>query len=101
MAITQGEIWWADLPAPTGSGPVVVEQGDPLNRIRIATVVCVPLTSNLMGCSSRKRVAPGTFHVANVSQITSVDRELLTERLGKDPRAKLLLFSGIDVVLGR
>ena len=46
------DVWWADLPEPTGSGPgfrrpVVVVQGDALNRSRIATVVCVPLTSNL------------------------------------------------------
>ena len=52
MVISQGEIWRADLPAPTGSGPgfrrpVVVVQGDALNQSRISTVVCVPLTSNL------------------------------------------------------
>lgn len=45
--ISQGEVWWANLPPPTGSGPrfrrpVVVVQGDALNRSRIATVVCVP-----------------------------------------------------------
>ena len=114
MVITQGEIWWADLPAPTGSGPgsrrpVVVVQGDPLNRSRIATVVCVPLTSNLRWAAAPGNVSlPAHFtglpkdSVANVSQIVSVDRELLTERLGNVPRAKLeLLFSGIDVVLGR
>jgi len=40
--------------------------------------------------------------VANVSQLVSVDRVLLTERMGKVPRAKLeLIFSGIDVILGR
>ena len=52
MVITQGDVCWADLPDPTGSGPgfrrpVVVVQGDAFNRSRIATVVCVPLTSNL------------------------------------------------------
>lgn len=37
-----------------------------------------------------------------VSQIVTVDKDLLTERAGKLPRAKLeLLLSGIDVVLGR
>ncbi len=114
MVIAQGEIWWADLPAPTGSGPgfrrpVAVVQSDPLNQSRIATVVCVPLTSNL-----KWAVAPGNVSlsarvtglpkdsVANVSQIISLDRSLLTERAGKLPRPKLeLLFSGIDLVLGR
>ena len=45
--VAQGELWWADLPMPAGSGPgfrrpVVVVQGNPLNRSRLATVVCVP-----------------------------------------------------------
>jgi len=114
VVISQGEIWWADLPAPSGSGPgfrrpVVVVQGDALNRSRIATVVCVPLTSNLKWAE-----APGNLSlparltglpkdsVANVSQIVSLDKDLLTERVGKLPRAKLeLLLSGIDLVLGR
>ena len=40
--------------------------------------------------------------VANVSQIVSLDRDLLTDRAGKLPRAKLdLVLTGIDVVLGR
>ena len=52
MVISQGEIWWADLSEPTGSGPgyrrpVVVVQCDALNQSRVSTVVCVPLTSNL------------------------------------------------------
>ncbi len=114
MVISQGEIWWADLPAPTGSGPgfrrpVVVLQGDALNRSRIATVVCVPLTSNLRWAPAPGNVSllarltglPRTS-VANVSQIVTLDRDLLTERVGKLPRPKLeLLFAGIDVVLGR
>lgn len=112
--ISQGEIWWADLPEPAGSGPglrrpVVVVQGDAMNRSRIATVVCVPLTSNL-----RWADAPGNVllvarlsglpkdSVANVSQLVALDKNLLTERTGKISRAKVeLLLSGIDVVLGR
>lgn len=114
MVISQGEIWWADLPAPAGSGPgfrrpVVVVQGDALNRSRIATVVCVPLTSNLrwadapgnVSLSSRLTGLPKDS-VANASQIVAVDRDLLTERVGKVSRARLeLLLAGIDVVLGR
>ena len=114
MVIGQGEIWWADLPTPKGSGPgfrrpVVLIQGDALNRSRIATVVCVPLTTNLKWAD-----APGNLllparltglpkdSVANVSQIVALDKALLTERVGKIPRAKLeLLLSGVDVVLGR
>src|SRR5271167_3997245 len=101
MVISQGDVWWADLPAPAGSGPgfrrsIVVVQGDALNRSRIATVVCVPLTSNL-----RWAAAPGNVSlsarltglpkdsVANASQIVTLDRQLLTERVGKLSHAKL------------
>lgn len=112
--ISQGEIWWAELPDPTGSGPgfrrpVAVVQGDALNRSRLATVVCVPLTSNLRWADAPGNVAlPARAtrlpkdSVANVSQIVALDRTLLTERVGKLARATLdLILSGVDVVLGR
>jgi mRNA interferase MazF len=114
MVVAQGEIWWADLPAPSGSGPgfrrpVVVVQGESLNRSRIPTVVCVPLTSNLNWADAPGNVALSPKHtglakdsVANVSQIVTLDRELLTECVGKLTRGKLeLILAGIDVVLGR
>jgi mRNA interferase MazF len=63
---------------------------DALNLSRIATVVCVPLTSNLRWAS-----APG-----NVG--STLDRDLLANRVGKLARAKLeLILAGIDVILGR
>ena len=112
--ISQGEVWWADIPHPTGSGPgfrrpVVVVQGDALNRSHIATVVCVPLTSNLRWADApgnvllpAKATALPKDSVANVSQIVTLDKALLTERVGKISAAKMkLLLSGIDVILGR
>lgn len=87
----------------------MVVQGDALNRSRIATVVCVPLTSNVKWAkapgnvllSSRLTGLP-IDSVANVSQVVTLDKELLTERVGKLPLAQLeLVLSGIDVVLGR
>ena len=114
MVVSQGEVWWADLPAPTGSGPgfrrpVVVVQADALNQSRISTVVCVPLTSNLKWAGAPGNVAlPAALtglpndSVANVSLIVSVDKELLTTRVAKLPRAKVQLpLAGIDVILGR
>lgn len=110
----QGEVWWAHLPDPAGSGPgfrrpVIVVQGDAINRSRIATVLCVPLTSN-----PKWAEAPGNVSlngrttglpkdsVANVSQLVVLDRAFLKTRAGKLPRAKLdLVLSGIDVMLGR
>lgn len=112
--IAQGEVWWADLGEPAGSAPgfrrpVVVVQSDSFNRSRVATVVCVPLTSNL-----RWTDAPGNVlledsitglskaSVANVSQVTTLDRAQLTERVGALPGHKLdLVLYGIDIVLGR
>jgi mRNA interferase MazF len=114
MVISQGDVWWADLGEPVGSQPgfrrpVVVVQGDSFNRSRIATVVCIPLTSSL-----RLADAPGNVlldidatglskdSVANVSQPVTLDRVSLTERVGKLSDAKLdLVLYGIDVVLSR
>lgn len=111
--IAQGEVWWADLGEPRGSEPgfrrpVVVVQGDAFNRSRIATVVCVSLTSDL-----RWAEAPGNVllsprqtglpkdSVANVSQLVTLDRSALTERVGVLPARKLqLVLVGIDIVLG-
>ena len=113
-AVAQGQVWWADLPAPTGSGPgfrrpVVVVQGNAFNRSRLSTIVCVPLTSNL-----RLGDAPGNVvlaaastglprdSVANVSQIVPIDRSLLSEVVGSVSQQQLaLVLAGIDLVLGR
>jgi len=114
VEVVQGETWWANLPEPAGSGPgfrrpIIVVQGDALNRSRIATVVCVPLTSNLTWAgapgnvllSSRVTGLPKDS-VANASQIIALDRECLSERVGKLSAKKLeFVLNGIDVVLGR
>jgi mRNA interferase MazF len=114
MVISQGEVWWADLAESSGSEPgfrrpVVVVQSDSFNRSRIATVVCVALTSN-----TRWAEAPGNVllsakatglpkdSVANVSQLVTLDKASLTDRVGSLSDKKLeLVLSGIDVVLGR
>ena len=81
MVISQGEVWWADIPPPTGSGPgfrrpVVVVQGDALNRSRIATVVCVPLTSNL-----KWALAAGNLRLS--ARVTG----LLKDSVANDPKS--------------
>jgi mRNA interferase MazF len=66
--MTQKDVRWADLSDPAGSGPsfrrpVVIVQGDALNRSRLATVVCVPLSSNLSWASAPGNVLlPGPQH---------------------------------------
>jgi mRNA interferase MazF len=114
MVISQGDVCWASLDDPVGSSPgfrrpVTVVQGDAFNSSRIATAVVVPLTSNV-----RLAAAPGNVlliaartglpkdSVANVSQIVTVDRTLLTERVGRLSAGDLqLVLAGIDLVLGR
>ena len=114
MVISQGDVCWASLSDPAGSAPgfrrpVAIVQGDSFNSSRIATTVVVPLTSNL-----RLAAAPGNVvlaatrtglpkdSVANVSQILSIDRSALSDRVGRLARDDLrLVLAGIDLVLGR
>jgi mRNA interferase MazF len=114
VVIAQGDVCWAHLPDPVGSGPgfrrpVLVIQGNAFNRSRIATAVVVPLTSNL-----RLADAPGNVllrksatglpkdSVANVSQVVTIDRSLLVKRVGHLPESALdAVLDGIDVVLAR
>ena len=112
--ISQGEIWWADLPEPSASEPgfrrpVIVAQCDAFNRSRIRTIVCVPLTSNVRWADAPGNVLldesvtglPKTS-VANVSQIVTLDRDWLTDKVGELPEEKLrLVLFGIDILLGR
>lgn len=114
MVISQGDVWWADLGPPSRSGPgfrrpIVVVQGNSLNCSRIATVVCVPLTSNLKWAKapgnvmlSERATGLPKDSVANVSQIVTLDKNLLTEQVGRLSQSKLsLVLSGIDIVLGK
>jgi len=114
VVIAQGDVCWATLPDPVGSGPgfrrpVLVVQGDAFNRSQVATVVCVPLTSNLKwGDAPGNVVMPARStglskdSVANVSQVVTLDRGLLTERVGRISKKQLeLVFAGLDLVMGR
>ncbi|UBF25589.1 type II toxin-antitoxin system PemK/MazF family toxin [Kovacikia minuta CCNUW1] len=93
----RGEIWWADLPDPVGSEPgyrrpVLVIQADVFTQSRINTVIVVIITSN-----TQLAEAPGNVllprevsglpkaSVANVSQIFTIDKTSLTERIGSLP----------------
>ena len=114
MVITQGEIWWADLPEPVGSAPgfrrpVLVVQADEFNRTAIATVVCVVLTSNLAleDAPGNVMLTASVSHlpkdsVVNVTQLITLDKSLLTQRVHKLPLEQLeTVLTGLDRVLGR
>ena len=90
----RGEIWWAKLPAPVGSGPgygrpVLIVQSNEFNSSAIRTVVVAAITSNLRLASARGNVfcPKGSSglpreSVINISQLLTIDKTLLTERVG-------------------
>jgi len=108
----RGEIWWATLRAPEGSEPgyrrpVLVVQGDEFNASKINTVIVIMLTSNMalhaapgnVLLSKRSTRLPKSS-VANVSQILTLDKSFLTERVAKiDASAMREIDDGLRLVL--
>jgi mRNA interferase MazF len=108
----RGEIWWADLPEPTGATPgyrrpVLLIQAEAFTQSRIATIIAVIITSNL-----RIATAPGNVllratesglpkdSVINVSQIVTLDKQALDERVGHITATTLTdVEDGIRLVL--
>jgi len=108
----RGEIWWADLPEPSGSAPgfrrpVLVVQSDAFNRNLIDTVLVVPFTSNLRLADSPGNVlvprsASGLARdsVANVSQVLKLPRSALSERVEMLPKSlQRKVNAGLRLVL--
>lgn len=108
----RGEIWWANLADPVGSGPgykrpVLIIQSKPFNESRIATVLVAVITSNLaLG------EAPGNVRlsksqsglpkpsVVNVSQVITIDKNMLTEKVKALPGAVVQeVDNGLRLVL--
>ena len=97
MVIKRGEIWWGHLPTPRGSEPgyrrpVVIISADAFNRSDIHTVLAVALTTNLgradaPGNVRLNRRDSGLPHVsvANVSQLMTLDKRMLTEKVKPVP----------------
>ena len=108
----RGEIWWAQLPVPRGSEtgyrrPVVVVQSDAFNRSNISTVLVAAISSNV-----RLAEAPGNVYlkrresrlpkdsVVNVSQLLTLDKKYLSEKVGKISAKRLFeLEEGLRIVL--
>jgi len=108
----RGEVWWASLPAPTRSGPgfrrpVVVIQSNPFNQSRIATVIVAIVTSNLALGDAPGNVKIGKAEsglakpsVVNISQLYTLDREQLTQRVRSLPgEAMRAIEEGLRLVL--
>ena len=108
----RGEIWWASLPDPVGSGPgfkrpVVVIQANAFNSSQIATVIVAVITSNLaladapgnLRISKSESGLPQTS-VVNVSQLITIDKSVLTAKVKALPAAtKQRVEDGLKLVL--
>ena len=110
--LRRGEIWWADLPEPRRSEPgyrrpVLVIQADSFNRSRIQTAVIAIITGNLeLAAAPGNVLLPASVSglprdsVVNVSQLMTLDRSYLTERIGIiSPRWRADLDTGLRLAL--
>ena len=105
MVINQGDVYWIDFGGPSGSEPAyrhphVIIQNNLFNRSRINTVVVCSLTSNL-----KRSKVPGNVtlnkgeanlpkkSVVNISQIFTVDKSDLSEKIGTLPKQRIAQIS--------
>jgi mRNA interferase MazF len=113
VVIRQGEVYWLsfgrpDDSAPAGRRPALVVQHDRFNRSAISTTVVAAITSNLRlaAMPGNVRLARGEAglpqpSVVNVSQIRTIDRTRLGERVGAIRPTKLrLVLQGLALLLG-
>ncbi|MES9901905.1 MAG: type II toxin-antitoxin system PemK/MazF family toxin [Sedimenticola sp.] len=111
MVIKQGEIYWVDLGEPSGSEPAyrhphIVIQNNIFNSSNINTVVVCSLTTNL-----KRAKAPGNVSlnkgeanlpkksVVNVSQIYTVNKSDLSEKIGQISEKKMYeILEGLSLL---
>ena len=112
MDIKQGDIFWIDLGIPEGSEPGykhphVVIQNNVFNQSRINTVVVCAITSN-----PKLANAPGNVllkkgegglkkdSVVNISQIITVDKSDLIEKIGRLSASKTnRIIDGVKLLI--
>jgi mRNA interferase MazF len=113
LVIRQGEVYWLHFGAPEGSEPAgrrpaLVVQHDRFNRSAISTIVVAAITSNLRlaampGNVRLRRGEAGLLHpsVVNISQLRTVDRTRLGDRIGVLGPARLLeVLNGLALLFG-
>ena len=109
----RGEIWWAELPEPTGSGPgyrrpLLIVQSNDFNKSNINTIIAAVITTNI-----RLAAAPGNIRlstrssklpkdsVINVSQVITIDKSFLTEKVySVSSKIMSQVDEGLRLVLG-
>ena len=112
--VRQGEVYWIDFGPAAGSAPAerhpcVVVQNDLFNRSLIATTVVCLITSNVSRAHAPGNVALkkgdaglSKASVVNVTQILTVDKRELAERLGRLPAATIdAIRGGLELLLDR
>lgn len=112
MVINRGEIWWANLPEPTGSGPgfrrpVLIVQSDKFNHSKINTIIILIISTNLKLINSEGNVLLTSKQsglpkdsVVNVSQLFTIDESILLEYVETLSERKIeQIDSGLRIVL--
>lgn len=112
MSVYQGDIYWIDIGNPTGSKmayrhPYVVIQNNVFNKSKMNTAVVCALTSNI-----QKAGIPGNVllekdegnlpkqSVVNVSQITTVDKSELIDKIGTLSKKRIYqIIDGINLLI--
>ncbi len=108
----RGEVWWATLPPPSGSGPgfrrpVLLVQSNPFNESRISTAIVAVITSNLALAEAPGNIRIGKTEsglskpsVVNVSQVLTIDKALLTDRVRPlPPETMMHVDNGLRLAL--
>jgi len=109
----RGEIWWADLGDPRGSGsgyrrPVLIVQDDHFNRSNLATVIILSLTSNRKYGDvpgnvflPKEQAGLSKDSVINATQLTAIDKTWLDEFIVELPQHLMREVDlGLSLVLG-
>lgn len=112
MVVNQGDIFWVELGTPSGSSPGyrhphVVIQNNVFNWSKINTVVVCALTSNLKRAESPGNVLLSKDEanlkkqsVVNISQIITVDKSDLVEKIGTlSPKRINQILEGIKLLI--
>jgi mRNA interferase MazF len=97
FTVRKGELWWATMAPPRGSAPgfrrpFLVVQSDVFNHSQIETVIVATITSNLDRAGAignvlieAKDSGLPRDSVVNVSQLTTIDRRMLSTHISSLP----------------
>jgi mRNA interferase MazF len=102
--LKRGEVWWADLPPPAGTRPVVLLSRDEAYAVR-SLVIVAPVTTRIRNIPSEVPLGPGDGLprpcVLNVDTITTIAKASLRQRIaGLSPEKMRAVETAIRFALG-